>query len=67
MSTLVNTLKGRIAFMEQENEGLARAVDNVSQAYAAALERLRPHDPDYVREVLGEVTDDQSTNLTETS
>jgi len=54
MSTLINTLKGRISFMEQENDGLARAVDNVSQAYATALERLRNYEPDYVAEVLGE-------------
>lgn len=53
MSTLINTLKGRIAYLENENEGLARAVDNVSQSYATALERLKPHDPDFVNEVLG--------------
>lgn len=53
MSTLINTLKGRITFLEQENETLARAVDNVSGNYSAALERLRPHDPDFVNEVLG--------------
>ena len=54
MSTLINTLKGRISYLEGENETLARAVDAVSASYAASLERLRPHDPDYVRNVLGE-------------
>lgn len=53
MSTLVNSLKGRISFLEQENETLARAVDNVSAAYSTALERLRQHEPEFVADVLG--------------
>ena len=54
MSTVVTTLKNRIAYLENESEGLARAIDSVAHQLAAALERLRPHDPDYVRQALGE-------------
>lgn len=57
MSTLINTLKNRVRYLEGENEGLARAVDNISQIYATALDRLRPHDPDFVREALGEAAE----------
>lgn len=53
-ATVINTLKNRIAYMESEGENLARAIDSVAARLADALERLRPHDPDYVRQALGE-------------
>jgi hypothetical protein len=62
MSTLINTLKGRISYLERENETLASAVDNVSQAYATTLEKLRPHDPDYVAKALGQVPDEDHSD-----
>jgi hypothetical protein len=54
MSTLINTLKGRISYLEKENETLASAVDNISRAYATALEKLRSHDAEFVAQALGD-------------
>lgn len=58
MSVLVTTLKNRIAYLENENDGLARAVDGISSRMAEALERLRPHDPEFVAQQLDEAPAD---------
>lgn len=56
MSTLVNALKEQNDLLERQVETYAAAVDNLAAKLTDAYARLRPHDPDYVAGMLGEVT-----------
>jgi len=52
--TIINSLKSQNAFLQAEVERFAAAVDNLSQQLADALNRLKPHDPDFVAAMVGE-------------
>ncbi len=69
--TIINSLKSQNAFLQGEIERFATAVDNLSQQLAAALNRLKPLDPEFVASIVGEepgekvpvVVVDEDTNV----
>lgn len=52
--TIISSLKSQNAFLQGEIERFATAVDNLSQQLADALNRLKPHDAEFVAAVIGE-------------
>ena len=50
----INSLKSQTAFLQGEVERFANAVDNLSRQLAAALNRLKPHDPEFVASIVGD-------------
>ena len=51
--TIISSLKSQNAFLQAEAERFATAVDHLSQQLAAALNRLNPHDPEFVAAMMG--------------
>lgn len=52
--TYINSLKSQNASLQAEVERYATAVDNLSHQLAAALNRLKAHDPEFVASIVGE-------------
>ncbi|NVP54454.1 hypothetical protein [Mycoplana rhizolycopersici] len=52
--TYINSLKSQNASLQAEVERYATGIDKLSQQLAAALNRLKAHDPEFVASIVGE-------------